>query len=117
LSASRGAGSRLSLLYPEKGAFFLEGAGVFSFASTGPEVPGGIPPTGADAYPFFGRQIGLLAGQEVPIVAGVKLTGTTGRTDVGTLGVRTDDLATVEKKNLFVGRVRRNLFRQSNLAS
>ena len=34
--------------------------GVFSFASTGPEPAGGIPPTGADVYPFFSRQIGLL---------------------------------------------------------
>jgi hypothetical protein len=109
--------SRFSLLYPEKRAFFLEGAGVFSFASTGPEVPGGIPPTGADVYPFFSRQIGLLAGQEVPIIAGVKLTGTVGRTDVGILGVRTDKLATLDndEKNLFVGRVKRNLFRQSYL--
>jgi len=35
--------TRFSLLFPEKRAFFLEGAGVFSFASTGPETPGGIP--------------------------------------------------------------------------
>ena len=54
--------SRFSLLFPEKRAFFLEGAGVFSFASTGPETPGGIPGTGADVFPFFSRQIGLLGG-------------------------------------------------------
>ena len=30
--------TRFSLLFPEKRAFFLEGAGVFSFASTGPET-------------------------------------------------------------------------------
>ena len=69
----------------------------------------------ADVYPFFSRQIGLLAGQEVPIIAGVKLTGTAGRTDVGILGVRTGDLAIVDEKDLFVGRVKRNLFRQSYL--
>ena len=55
--------SRFSLLFPEKRAFFLEGAGVFSFASTGPETPGGIPGTGADLYPFFSRQIGLIGGR------------------------------------------------------
>ena len=55
--------SRFSLLFPEKRSFFLEGAGVFSFASTGPESPGGIPPAGADVFPFFSRQIGLLAGR------------------------------------------------------
>ena len=53
--------SRFSLLFPEKRSFFLEGAGVFSFASTGPEPPGGIPGTGADVYPFFSRQSGCSA--------------------------------------------------------
>lgn len=105
--------TRFSLLFPEKRSFFLEGAGVFSFASTGPEVPGGIPTTGADVYPFFSRQIGLLSGQEVPIDAGVKLTGTVGRTDIGVLDVRTRDLPIVDEKNFFVGRIKRNLFRQS----
>jgi hypothetical protein len=110
--------TRFSLLFPEKRAFFLEGAGVFSFASTGPETPGGIPATGADIFPFFSRQVGLLSGQEVPIDAGIKLTGTAGRTDVGMLNVRAGDLragsqVVVDEKNFFVGRVKRNLFRQS----
>jgi Domain of unknown function (DUF5916) len=110
--------TRFSLLYPEKRAFFLEGAGVFSFASTGPETPGGIPAAGADVFPFFSRQIGLLAGQEVPIDAGIKLIGTAGRTEVGVLDVRTGDLRVddrliTDEKNFFIGRVKRNLFRQS----
>jgi uncharacterized protein DUF5916/cellulose/xylan binding protein with CBM9 domain len=109
---------RFSLLFPEKRSFFLEGAGVFSFASTGPETPGGIPATGADLFPFFSRRIGLLEGSEVPIDAGIKLTGTVGRTDIGVLDVRTGDLRTgrqliVEEKNFFVGRIKRNLFQQS----
>ena len=90
--------SRYSLLFPEKRAFFLENAGVFSFASTGPPAAGGIPATGADVYPFFSRHIGLLGGEEVPIDVGVKLTGTVGRTDIGVLGVRTGDLPVVEEK-------------------
>jgi hypothetical protein len=111
--------SRFSLLFPEKRSFFLQGAGVFGFASTGPEPAGGIPPAGADVYPFFSRQIGLLRGEEVPIDAGIKLTGTVGRTDVGLLSVRTgdlrrpDDLLVVREKNFLVGRVKRNLFKQS----
>jgi hypothetical protein len=110
--------SRFSLLFPEKRAFFLEGAGVFSFASTGPEAPGGIPGAGADVFPFFSRQVGLLAGQEVPIDAGMKLTGTVGRTDVGVLDVRAGDLRSdnrpiVDGKNFLIGRVKRNLFQQS----
>src|SRR5918992_1338256 len=105
--------SRFSVLFPEKRSFFLQGAGVFGFASTGPEPAGGIPPTGADVYPFFSRRIGLLGGEEVPLEAGVKLTGTVGRTDVGLLTVRTGDLPIVTEKNFVVGRVKRNVFKQS----
>jgi hypothetical protein len=105
--------SRFSLLFPEKRSFFLQGAGVFNFASIGPEPAGGIPAAGADVYPFFSRRIGLLGDQEVPLDAGVKLTGTVGRTDVGLLAVRTGDLPIVSEKNFLVGRVKRNLFTQS----
>jgi hypothetical protein len=105
--------SRFSLLFPEKRAFFLEDAGVFAFASTGPVPPGGIPATGADIYPFFSRRIGLLSGEEVPIVAGVKLAGKVGRTDLGVLGVRTDRTSLVDEKDFVVGRVKLNLFEQS----
>ena len=105
--------SRFSVLFPEKRSFFLQGAGVFNFASIGPEPAGGIPSAGADVYPFFSRQIGLLGGEEVPIDAGIKLTGTVGRTDVGLLGVRTGDLPIVSERNFLVGRVKRNLLQQS----
>jgi hypothetical protein len=109
--------SRFSILFPEKRAFFLEDAGVFSFASIGPDPAPGIPAAGADVYPFFSRQIGLLAGQEVPLDAGVKLTGKIGRTDVGVLDVRTGDLPIVDEKNFFVGRLKRNLFQQSYIGA
>ena len=106
--------TRFSLLFPEKRAFFLEDAGVFSFASTGPEPPGGIPRAGADAFPFFSRRIGLLQGEEVPLDVGAKLTGRIGRSDVGVLAVRTGELGdVVEAKNLVVARIKQNLFQQS----
>jgi hypothetical protein len=110
--------SRFSVLFPEKRSFFLEGAGVFNFASTGPEPAGGIPLTGADVFPFFSRQIGLLGGQEVPLDVGVKLTGTVGRTDIGMLNVRTGDVPdVVDAKTFFVGRVKRNLLQQSYIGA
>ena len=106
--------TRFSLLFPEKRAFFLEDTGVFSFASTGPEPPGGIPPAGADVFPFFSRRIGLLEGEEVPLDVGAKLTGRIGRSDVGVLAVRTGELPdVVGAKNLVVARVKQNLFQQS----
>ena len=110
--------TRFSVLFPEKRSFFLEDVGVFSFASTGPTPAAGIPATGAEVFPFFSRQIGLLNGREVPLNAGLKFTGRAGRTDIGVLDVGTGELegagiTTVDRKNMFVGRVRRNFFRQS----
>ncbi len=114
--------TRFSLFFPEKRAFFLEGAGVFDYTATGPESPGGIPETGADVYPFFSRRIGLVSGREVPIDAGVKLIGTVGRTEIGVLDVRTGDLHEgntlfVDETNFFVGRVKRNLLEQSYIGA
>jgi hypothetical protein len=105
---------RFSLLFPEKRAFFLEDTGVFAFASTGPEPPGGIPPARADVFPFFSRRIGLLNGEEVPLDVGAKLTGKIGRSDVGVLAVRTGELAdVVDPQNLMVARMKWNFFEQS----
>lgn len=110
--------SRFSLLFPEKRAFFLEDTGVFSFASIGPETPGGIPAAGADVYPFFSRRIGLLRGEEVPLDVGAKLTGKIGRNEIGVLNVRTRDLHQVaEAENLFVARVKRNVLQQSYIGA
>ncbi|MEX0321799.1 MAG: DUF5916 domain-containing protein [Puniceicoccaceae bacterium] len=105
--------SRFSLFFPEKRAFFLEDAGVFDFASTGPVPPGGIAGTGADVYPFFSRRIGLLQGEEVPMILGGKLTGTIGSRDVGILYAQTDSTDLVGKKDFIVARFKQNIFEQS----
>ncbi len=105
--------TRFSIFFPEKRSFFLQDAGVFNFATTGVDQPGGIPSTGAEIFPFFSRRVGLLRGQEVPIDYGVKLTGRAGRTEIGVLNVRTREVPGVDDNNLFVGRVRQNFFEQS----
>ena len=105
--------TRFSIFFPEKRSFFLQDAGVFSFATTGVNPPGGIPGTGAEVFPFFSRRIGLLGGEEVPIDYGVKLTGKVGRTEVGVLNVRTRELPNVAANNSFVGRVKQNFLEQS----
>ena len=99
--------TRFPLFFPEKRAFFLENAGVFSFSNTSPEI-----------IPFFSRRIGLLEGNEVPLRAGTKLTGKAGPYSIGVLAVRTgetdfDDGARIDAKNLFVARVKRDFFKQS----
>ena len=105
--------TRFSIFFPEKRSFFLQDAGVFNFATTGIDPPGGIPATGAEVFPFFSRKIGLLGGQEVPINYGAKLTGKIGRTEIGMLDVRTREVSNVNAKNLFVGRIKQNFLEQS----
>ncbi len=105
--------TRFSIFFPEKRTFFLQDAGVFNFATTGIDPPGGIPGTGAEIFPFFSRRIGLLGGQEVPIDYGAKLTGRVGRTEVGMLDVRTRGVPAADAGNQFVGRLKRNFLEQS----
>src|SRR5262249_49479247 len=59
--------TRFELLFPEKRTFFLEGAGIYDVAGLGSD--------NKDLIPFFSRTIGLLNGQEVPILFGLKITG------------------------------------------
>jgi hypothetical protein len=105
--------TRFSLFFPEKRSFFLEDAGVFNFSNTAILAPPFLSTARAQVIPFFSRQIGLVSGQEVPIEAGLKLTGKIGRTDVGVLNVRTSDTRLLPEKDLFVARVRQNFLRQS----
>ena len=102
--------TRFPLFFPEKRTFFLEGAGVF-------EVAGLRPSPRSDLIPFFSRRIGLLGGEEVPILAGAKLVGREKDFNVGFLDVQTQraDIGeeTVPGQNLLAARISRNLFRQS----
>jgi len=94
--------TRFPLFFPEKRAFFLENSGVFSFGDGSSEL-----------IPFFSRRIGLLEGQEVPILAGTKLTGTAGPYNLGVLAVRTRDSDLVDARSFFVGRAKRSILKQS----
>lgn len=102
--------TRFPLFFPEKRAFFLEDAGIFQFglargrsrSSTGPTM-----------MPFFSRRIGLVKGNEVPILVGQKLTGKLGRLDVGVLDVQTRDSDVAPAQNFFVARSKLNFWKQS----
>ena len=99
--------TRFPLFYPEKRSFFLEGAGIYEVA--------GLGTSNSDLLPFYSRRIGLLRGEEVPILAGLKVSGRVDRWNVGLLDVETgrqDDLD-LDRQNLLAARVSRNLFRQS----
>ncbi len=73
--------TRFSLFFPEKRTFFLENAGTFAVGSS------------RSAELFFSRRIGLASGQEVPILAGARLTGKVGKVQVGVLNIQTNDLS------------------------
>ena len=104
--------TRFPLFFPEKRAFFLEGAGVFDIAGL---------TNNTDILPFFSRRIGLVQSPTggnnvtVPIGAGVKVTGRQSDYNIGMLDVRTRDVAGegLEGQNLLAARVSRNIFQQS----
>ncbi len=54
-----------------------------------------------------------MGGQEVPLDAGVKLTGKVGRTELGLLNVLTGSTSNVDSENLMVGRFKQNILEQS----
>jgi hypothetical protein len=104
--------TRFDLFYPEKRAFFLEGAGVFDTATSG-----GTP--FPDLIPFFSRRIGLMeqdgVSTEVPIIAGGKITGRQSRYNIGLMDVQTDGIDDIglKSQNLLAARVSRDFWRQS----
>jgi hypothetical protein len=96
--------TRFPLFFPEKRAFFLEGASVFNFS----REPGNA------IVPFFSRRIGLDdSGVPQPIDYGAKLTGHAGAFDVGVLQVRTRDRGPAQGEDFTVVRSLSRFWRQS----
>ncbi len=116
--------SRVSLFFPEKRDFFLEGQGIFSFGGL-QSVRGGGPGGGGpgmwnqSVIPilFFSRRIGLVEGRRVPIVAGARLTGKAGRYSLGALNIRTGEAPGVGAvtTDFTVLRVKRDILRRSSV--
>ncbi len=104
--------TRFPLFFPEKREFFLENAGLFQFGSAsgrrGPRVIG-----------FHSRRIGVFDGEEVPILAGARLTGKSGGWNLGGLTMQTrkvDDLG-LSSENHSVLRVRRDVGSRSSIGA
>ena len=86
---------RFSLFFPEKRAFFLENAGLFSIGTGGGFF-------GPDIEMFFSRRIGVGPdGEPVPIVGGGRLTGTFSGMKVGMLSMRTDKVTDITDANQY----------------
>lgn len=100
--------TRYEIFFPEKRAFFLEGADIFEFGLDLDEV----------LIPFFSRRIGLGEdGIEIPVNVGGKLNGRVGQTNVGALVVNTRDVDSLEggKATMGAARVKQNIFSESSV--
>ena len=91
---------RASLFFPEKRLFFLQRSQIFAFGSA------------STTLPFFSRRIGLTNADlpaQVPIDAGLKLTGRLGASDFGALAVQTREASGEPRTDFFVGRIKQDL--------
>ena len=108
--------TRFELSFPEKREFFLEGQGIYQFASS--QITSS---SGSENTPtlFFSRRIGLESGELVPILAGGRVTGKVGSFDVGALSIQTgkDEGLGIESTNFTVLRLRRDVFRRSSIGA
>ena len=96
---------RFSLFFPEKRPFFLENAGLFTVG-----IPG-------SAELFFSRRIGLIEGEPIPILGGVRLTGKVGDTRLGFLDMQTEATSGHHADNFSVARVRQEFANRSHLGA
>jgi MFS family permease len=97
--------TRFPLFFPEKRTFFIEGDDIFSFGL-------GLD---QDVIPYFSRRIGLIDEHEVPILAGGKVNGRIGDTNFGgvAIGTRPQEQVIDDHTFMGVGRLKRNLWRES----
>lgn len=109
--------TRFSLFFPEKRDFFLQDADIFEFGRIGRDGGGPGPGGGASTQngrPFFSRNLGLgPTGEPVDIDYGGKLSGRTGRWNLGALAIRQAQFADVDESDVFVGRVSANVLEES----
>ena len=109
--------TRFNLFFPEKRDFFLEGQGIFAFGA-GPAFAA-IRADSNTPVLFFSRRIGLNNGRLVPIVGGGRMTGKAGAYSIGMLDIRSGDepAAAARSTNFSVIRIKRDLFRRSNVGA
>ncbi len=100
---------RFSLFFPETRDFFLQDSAVFEF---GGRIFNNGPVNG---LPFFSRNIGIVNGQPVDIVAGAKLSGKAGPANIGLISARTGsaDAIGVDGQFLSAARVSLPVFSES----
>lgn len=99
--------TRFSLFLPEQRQFFLENADLFAQSGF------------SRIRPFFSRRIGLYQGNQVPIIAGARLSGkVTDNMRIGFLNMQTsaDSALDLQTQNFSVAALQYDVFTRSNLS-
>ena len=96
--------TRFSLFFPETRDFFLQDAGNFEFGGRSFRRTANDRQS-SNARPFFSRNLGLVQGKPVSLIAGGKLSGEYGGFNIGALSVLTDETPTIAGPGAF-GRAR-----------
>jgi Carbohydrate family 9 binding domain-like/Domain of unknown function (DUF5916) len=98
--------SRFELFFPEKRSFFLQDTGIFDFGGLREE----------NGIPFFSRRIGLDSNLDsVRLLGGGKVSGRTGRFNVGLLSIQQDRNQGIDDQNLSVARISAEVFDGSTI--
>lgn len=97
--------NRFNLYYPEKREFFLEGYQNYRFN------------IGGSNEIFYTRKIGIENFQQVPIIAGGRLFGKVGTSNIGLLNIQTAASGTAAATNNTVVRYRKDIGRQSYIGA
>jgi len=106
--------TRFPLFFPERRAFFLEDSGVFEYGglTTSSSSRGLSRPV----LPFFSRRIGRdQDGRSVPILLAAKLAGRQGKLNMGFMNATLEDHHSLGMKNVFAGRMARDVLEQSSV--
>ncbi len=118
--------TRFNLFFPERRMFFTESAGTFDYGRSGSSPGGEAATNDPGILPlFYSRRVGLVDGQEVPIIGGGKVTGKVGAYSVGLINISTDAATVaiggrpqrVESANYTALRVKRNILKQSSVGA
>jgi len=98
---------RFSLFFPEKRPFFLENAGLFTAGNSG------------EVDLFFSRRIGIArTGEQLPIVAGARISGKVNGWNIGVIDMQTKALKGVAPANNFaVARLSREMPNRSGFGA
>ena len=94
--------TRFSLFFPEKRRFFLERIGNFDFNF------GGLDRV------FYSRRIGIVDGEQVPLLAGARVVGRAGPWDIGVLSMQSGRAFDVRSANSGVVRLKRTVFNSNS---